>query len=114
MIEMKLVQFKKSDFERSWKKKQQRSDRPHSPSRVFTSFVGESVYEHLENRRQRPYTEMKPIIAKALTEAGIKFTKIRWNRYAGCDTCACSGGFIIEGHDGQDFWADIEFEKVGA
>lgn len=110
MNEIKIVKFEKTPFDREWKKNQQSSDTPMAPSRVFPSFVGESVFAHLENRRKRPYTEMKPLVAKALTDAGIEFTKISWNRYAGCNMCACSGGFIIEGHKGQDFWAEITIE----
>ena len=81
-------------------------------SRVFVDF-GEDVWTHLANRRSRDYTTLKPLIAEKLTEMGIEFTKIRWNRYAGCSMCPCSGGFMIETKSkydkvGVDYWAKIE------
>lgn len=87
-------------------------DRPSGPSRVFVDF-GEDVWTHLANRRSRDYNTLRPLIAAKLTELGIEFTKLRWNRYAGCSMCPCSGGFIIEDgkswrNDGKDYWAKIE------
>ena len=88
------------------------NDHRWAPSRVFVDF-GEDVWTHLANRRSRDYTTLKPLIAAKLTEMGIEFTKIRWNRYAGCSMCPCSGGFMIERSDkygsiGVDYWAKIE------
>lgn len=88
------------------------NDSRYAPSRVFVDF-GEDVWTHLANRRSRDYTTLKPLIAAKLTEMGIEFTKIRWNRYAGCSMCPCSGGFMLEGENkfgmiGTDYWAKIE------
>lgn len=82
-------------------------DRTYDPSRVYPNFVGETIYENLNNRKQRPQTILKPLVEAALEEAGIKFTKLRWSQKAGCRMCPCSPGFIIEGHDGQDFFIDV-------
>lgn len=81
-------------------------DRPYADSVVYVDF-GESVWEHIENRRNRPYNVLKPIIGAALREQGIQFEKIRWNRYAGCSMCPCSGGFIVEGYTGHDIWMKV-------
>jgi hypothetical protein len=81
-----------------------RYDRIYTEAVVYVDF-GESVWEHLENRRTRPYNQLKPLIANELRKNHITFTKIRWNRYAGCSMCPCSGGFIIEGgFTGHDIW----------
>jgi hypothetical protein len=81
-------------------------DKPYADSVVYVDF-NESVWEHIENRRNRPYTLLKPIIAAELRERHIQFDKIRWNRYAGCSMCPCSGGFIIEGFRGHDIWMTV-------
>ena len=85
----------------------QAGDRPYDPSRVFISFQGETVLDNLNNRTQRPHTTLKPLVVAALENAGINFTKIRWSQKAGCRMCPCSPGFIIEGHDGKDFWLTV-------
>ena len=95
--------------ERSWAYNQRftsRYERPYAYSIVYVDF-GETVLEHLENRRNRPYNLLKPIIARELTARGIEFSKIRWNRYAGCSMCPCSGGFIIEGHRSHTIWMTV-------
>jgi len=110
-----LIDLKPSTFERRWVDsrgyREAAIDRPSAPTRIFVSF-GETVSEHLANRRNRPYTQLKPIIAAELDKLGVKYTKIRWNRYAGCQMCPCSGGFIIEGNYGKDFWAEFQIEEV--
>jgi hypothetical protein len=88
------------------------NDSRYGLDRVFVDF-GEDVWTHLANRRSRDYTTLKPLIAEKLKEMGVEFTKIRWNRYAGCDMCPCSGGFMLERENrystvGVDYWAKIE------
>jgi hypothetical protein len=108
MSEIKISKLEKSKFERKYEYKQQRSDSPYAPSRVFLDF-GENVWEHLANRRSRDYNTLRPLIAAKLSEMGIKFEKLSWNRYAGCDMCPCSGGFVLkDGEVGIDYWAKIE------
>lgn len=95
-----------SENVRGYRKHMERNDRPYSESRVFLSF-GETVLEHLQNRRSRPYNELKPLVLAALRERGIPVEKLRWNRYAGCSMCACSGGFMVEGEYGKDYYAEV-------
>jgi hypothetical protein len=108
MSEIMITKLEKSAYARKYEYKQQRSDSPFAPSRVFLDF-GESVWEHLSNRRSRDYNTLRPLIAKKLEEMGIKFEKLSWSRYAGCDMCPCSGGFVLkDGEVGVDYWAKIE------
>lgn len=84
-----------------------REDSPYSETRVYVDF-NETLLENLANRRSRPYNELKPIVAAALTKQGIRFEKLRWSRYAGCSMCPCSGGFIlVNGDIGKDIWVSV-------
>ena len=82
--QIKVTEIKASGSERKFGAKG--NDSRYAPSRVFVDF-GEDVWTHLANRRSRDYTTLKPLIAAKLTEMGIEFTKISWNRYAGCSMC---------------------------
>ena len=108
--QIQVSKIKASNNERKWGATG--NDSRYAPSRVFVDF-GEDVWTHLANRRSRDYTTLKPLIAAKLTEMGIEFSKIRWNRYAGCQMCPCSGGFMVERENkyssvGVDYWAKIE------
>lgn len=65
-------------------------------ARVYVHLEGESVIEHLQNRRDRPYnvykTEVLPRLFRLLGLPAA--TKMNWSRKAGCTMCPCSGGFI--------------------
>lgn len=90
-----------------WGRKQYKYDRPEYPSRVFLEF-GETVWEHLENRRSRPWQELKPLVSDALVEIGVSVDKLRWDINAGCGMCPCSGGFLVEGEQGKDYFAKVD------
>lgn len=116
ITQMRVAKLEPSSSERKFGAKG--NDSRYAPSRVFVDF-GEDVWTHLANRRSRDYTTLKPLIAAKLTELGIEFTKIRWNRYAGCSMCPCSGGFMIERENkysevGIDYWAKIETVNLEA
>lgn len=95
-----------SNKPREWRRHMERNDKPYSHTRVFVDF-NETVLEHLENRRSRPWAALKPVVAEALRDAGIPFVKLSWNRYAGCSMCPCSGGFMVVGHTGHDIWVRV-------
>lgn len=95
-----------SDKVRQWTKNMERNDKPWADTRVFLNF-NESVIDHLNNRRSRPWRELKPIVAEALRDAGVPFEKLSWNRYAGCSMCPCSGGFMVIGNTGRDIWVNV-------
>lgn len=75
---------------------------------VFLSFKGETILDNLANRRTRPHTQLKPLVAKELSKNGIKFEKLAWSKNAGCTMCPCSPGFIIKNGDvGNDMWVEV-------
>jgi len=98
-----------SSYDGRWTRSEAGS-RPYDPSRVFVDFEGETILDNINNRRARPYTTLKPLVKKALEDAGIEYTKIRWSQHAGCRGCPCSPGFIVEtaGHDmGADYYLTV-------
>lgn len=107
---IKVTEVKPESTPRKYNDGRGRSYWPNAKSRVFVDF-GEDVWTHLANRRSRDYNTLRPLVAAKLTEQGVKFDKLRWDRYAGCSMCPCSGGFIIEGpweSRGIDYWAKVE------
>ena len=116
---IKVAEVKPESTPRKYSDGRGRSYWPSAPSRVFVDY-GEDVWTHLENRRTRDYNTLRPLIAEKLREQGVKFDKLRWDRYAGCSMCPCSGGFVIEGpweSRGIDYWAtvitiDLEAELI--
>jgi hypothetical protein len=114
ITQIKVTEVTASKYPRKYEYKQQASDSPYAPSRVFVDF-GEDVWTHLANRRSRDYNTLRPLIAAKLIEQGIKFEKLSWNRYAGCSMCPCSGGFVLtNGEVGVDYWAKIETVNLEA
>ena len=85
------------------RRRQYRYDRPDQPSRVFLEY-GETVYQHLMNRRSRPWQQLKPVVADGM---GVPVDKLRWSIHAGCGMCPCSGGFFIDGEDGTDYFVKV-------
>lgn len=85
-----------------------RLDSTWGESVVYFSIEDETVLENFINRRNRPYTEWKKIAKKVLTEKGVKFEKLAWNKHAGCAMCPCSPGFVVmNGDTGNDIWIKI-------
>lgn len=68
-------------------------DRDRTKSRLHVFIEGESILENLENRRSRPYTEFKKLLAPIFKMLGV--AKARWSQKAGC-SCGCSPGFILD------------------
>jgi hypothetical protein len=73
------------------------TSRSTSKTVIFVHPQGETVLDHLLNRRDRPYTAFRKEVLPALfTRLGLaQDTKVRWSSRAGC-SCPCSPGFIIE------------------
>jgi len=88
------------------RRRQYKYDRPDYPSRVFLEF-GETVWEHLENRRSRPWQELKPVVEEELKRLGVDVHKLSWNLNAGCGMCPCSGGFLVDGENGKDWYMKV-------
>jgi hypothetical protein len=106
---MKVEILTTYERERDWgttRRRQYKYDRPDYPSRVFLEY-GETVLEHLMNRRSRPWQQLKPVVADKLKADGINVDKLRWSINAGCGMCPCSGGFFIDGEYGTDYFVKV-------
>ena len=104
---MKATLFKRQERQDRDHRRMERMDSPWAESRIFIDY-NETVMEHLENRRSRPYTALKPVLAQLLVQNGIRFEKLRYSRYAGCSMCPCSGGFFIDGgKPGVDYFVKV-------
>jgi hypothetical protein len=85
----------------------------YSYSRLYFWFKGESILDHLANRRNEPWREVKKILPAALEEAGVAFSKLSFSQKCGC-SCGCSPGFYVldgeaPGGLGQfDIFVDLE------
>lgn len=80
----------------------------YKPTKIYVSLEGETIWENLEKRRQRPYTIFKKeVIPAVLEKMGLPATtKVRWSQYAGC-SCPCSPGFIVDNHYGTTVYATV-------
>ena len=106
---MKVEILTTYERKRDWgttRRRQYKYDRPEYPSRVYLEY-GETVYEHLMNRRSRPWQQLKPLVEKQLKSQGINVDKLSWSINAGCGMCPCSGGFFIDGETGKDYFAKV-------
>lgn len=78
-------------------------------TRAYIFIENEDIISNLTNRKQRPYTSYRKEIMPKVLEA-LKLpvdTKIKWSQYAGCTSCPCSPGFIIEGSYSQEVYVKI-------
>lgn len=82
------------------------------PTRIIIWPQGETIWENLNNRRQRPYTIWrKEVIPTVLKELDLPLdTKVRWSQKAGC-SCGCSPSFIVEDYHTFDVHVDLIEEK---
>ena len=96
---MKIEAFSLTKRQASWKIGYREWNRK---PRMFVTPMGESVWENLQNRRNRPVTEFRKVAYEALAQLGYTKSdvKLRWSQYAGC-TCPCSPGFVMEFADKQ-------------
>jgi hypothetical protein len=73
-----------------------RDDRRNARPRVYVWAKDENVLDNLANRRNRPVALYREAAGKALSLAGVTYTKLRWSQQAGCP-CGCSPGFVLHG-----------------
>ena len=78
-------------------------------ARLYVWPKGETLFENLQNRRQRPYNVYKKeVLPEVWKQLGVDPLRVRWSRYAGC-SCPCSPGFIVEGGlFGKDVHVTVE------
>lgn len=78
-------------------------------SRAYVHLSGESLWDNLMNRRNRPTKLYKMILEEAFERAGISkeiYQGVLWSQYAGC-TCPCSPGFIVKGIMEYGFYVTV-------
>lgn len=63
-----------------------------SDSRAYVHAKGETIWQNLNNRRNRPISLYRSMLLEAHPELE---GRIRWSQNAGC-SCGCSPGFIID------------------
>ena len=95
---MKITNFSltKRDFRASYREYSRKT-------RLFVFPANETVWENLENRRQRPVAEFRKVAYEALAQLGYTKSdvKLRWDIHAGCAMCACSAGFVMDFTDSK-------------
>jgi hypothetical protein len=80
---------------------------PSGKSVVYVSVEGESLWDDIAARGNRPYTAWRPYVEQALRDHGFEFSKLTWSNKAGC-SCPCSAGFIVStGTYGHDIWVKL-------
>lgn len=84
-------------------------ENPGKKSLVFVDVAGESIFQDFMYRADRPHAEWKPLVIKALKDAGIEFESLRWSQKAGC-SCGCSPAFIVTGNTGHNIWVKLEVD----
>ena len=62
--------------------------------RLYVDIKDESIFEHVVNRKRRPYNIYKTAIWGSELPQVLNLGKLSWSQYAGC-SCPCSPGFIL-------------------
>lgn len=68
-----------------------------SKPRVYFWEDGESILDHLANRRCEPYRIYRKVLDNVLQDLGVTYDRANWSQRAGCTMCPCSPGFILTG-----------------
>jgi hypothetical protein len=85
-----------------------------SKSHLSVSMLGESVWDNLMNRRNRPTKIWKMVAETALASLGMEeelFAKMYWSQKAGC-SCGCSPAFIMPNVFGYYFSIKVEADPM--
>jgi len=85
-----------------------------SKSHLSVHMLGESVWDNLMNRRNRPTKIWKMVGETAFASLGMEenlFSKMYWNQKAGC-FCGCSPAFVIPNLFGFDFYVEVEADPM--
>lgn len=95
-------------------KAEARRDYENSVGKMHFWFKGETVVDHLFNRRNEPYKLVKKMLPEILAKAGVEgLEKASWSQKCGC-SCGCSPGFKLHGarFDGTScfsLYVDLEY-----
>lgn len=85
-----------------------------SKSHLSVYMKGESIWDNLMNRRNRPTKIWKMVGETALASLGMEeelFAKMYWNQKAGC-SCPCSPAFVMPNLFGFYFFIEVEADPM--
>lgn len=69
-----------------------------SKPRIYIFLSGETIWENLDARWDRPYREYRKLLPEIYGLFNIPAdAKASWSQKAGC-SCGCSPGFILDGY----------------
>lgn len=84
----------------------ERKGEPHKFKNKIYMWPDETVWENLENRRNRPHTEWKKEVIPMVMDwlktnkpnhyETLKNSKWGWRQNCGCSMCPCSPGFVSD------------------
>lgn len=83
-------------------------------SHLSVHMKGESVWDNLMNRRNRPTKIWKMVGETAMTSLGMEeelYDKMFWNQKAGC-SCGCSPAFVMPNLHGFYFYIEVEADPM--
>ena len=95
-------------------RKGERYREQHSKSHLSVYMKGESIWDNLMNRRNRPTKIWKMVGETALASLGMEeelFAKMYWNQKAGC-SCPCSPAFVMPNVFGYYFSITVEADPM--
>lgn len=81
--------------------------------KAYVFLEGESIFDNLVNRRNRPVKAYRGLLEMALADIGEEEATYYWNQKAGC-SCGCSPGFILSNTKDNkfDIFITLKQEKV--
>ena len=85
---------------------------PDGPSMVFVAPDGEGIWDHVRNRKVRPWSLWKPLVAQLLDGMEYRNSGIVWRSRTYCE-CGCSPGFVVQGRTGDDIIASVRLAERG-
>ena len=83
-------------------------------SHLSVHMLGESIWDNLMNRRNRPTKIWKMVGETAMASLGLDeelFAKMYWNQRAGC-SCGCSPAFVMPNLFGFYFYIEVEADPM--
>lgn len=83
-------------------------------SHLSVHMLGESIWDNLMNRRNRPTKIWKMVGETAFASLGMEenlFSKMYWNQKAGC-FCGCSPAFVMPNLYGFYFFIEVEADPM--
>jgi hypothetical protein len=85
-----------------------------SKSHLSVHMLGESIWDNLMNRRNRPTKIWKMVGETAMASIQMPeelFAKMYWNQRAGC-SCGCSPAFVMPNLFGFYFYIEVEADPM--